>query len=80
MPSPPDEQDGRPRPGSARPKMVARSGCTRDQYARWCCRQPAPCTFGLTDEELGREAARLFREGWSVDEIRAVLDLPTVIT
>ncbi|OJY53530.1 hypothetical protein [Pseudonocardia sp. 73-21] len=36
-----------------------------------------PCTFGLTRLELTTEARRLHALGWTVEEIRAVLDLPT---
>lgn len=40
-------------------------------------RVPAlPSTFGLEREELLAEASRLFRAGWSVQEIRAVIDVP----
>lgn len=71
--SPPDKRRARPvctRPRSS--KMYRR----HDEYER----DPTPNTFGLTDDELGREAARLFRAGWSADEIRAVLDLPGALT
>lgn len=69
----PEERRRRPaaRDAARSKKMLTTQGRTRRQYA------PSMC--GLTDAELGREAARLFRSGWSVWEIRAVLDLPLVI-
>jgi hypothetical protein len=55
--------------------------CTRTQYAPqcWCCQLAAPSRYGLTDEELWREAKRLVGAGWSLDEVRAVLQLPETI-
>ena len=42
--------------------------------------QPArvPCDFGLTQDELCREARRLYAAGWTVEEIRATLELGPV--
>lgn len=70
--SPPKKR--RARPVWTRPRS-SRMYRHHDDYAG----DHTPSTFGLTDAELAHEAARLFRAGWSAEEIHAVLDLPAVI-
>jgi hypothetical protein len=60
--------------------MTTRSGCIRSQYAPWCCQKEPPSTFGLSDEERWAEAQRLVAAGWSLDEVRAVLELPDCVS
>lgn len=56
--------------------MIARQGCIFRKSSAWCCQLASPSRYGLTDEELWREAARLVESGWSLDEVRAVLEIP----
>lgn len=75
---PPDRRNGRPLPENARSKMLARR-CIRAHRSGWCCQRPAPSTFGLSDREIWAEAKRLVELGFSLEEVRAVLQLPEKI-
>jgi hypothetical protein len=60
--------------------MLARCGYTRPDGRTWCCQLAAPSTFGLSEAEIWAEAQRLFETGWSVEEIRATLELPEAVS
>lgn len=81
--SPPNETAGHRDPHrNTRPTVSAacRGFTHRSQYARRCTVRQAPSTFGLTPLELWHEAARLVCDwGWSLDEVREVLELPEAV-
>lgn len=58
-----------------RDRAVFVAGTRRDGQRADITEDASASSFGLSEDELRRHARQLYRAGWSVDEIVAVLDV-----